>query len=171
MTDATTDPTGPTLVDIILPLEQSEQIAAQKAAVAAKLDLPLEQVVELRLRKPSIDGSDGPAAAEASASPTRDISTQFRLSQRLQLPLRRPVGSDIVCFWHVWAAGAEARRLMSSAESPLAWAPRALRALDAVATSSRNSLWMRLQSFHRGDGRHGGAGRGRGRYALDLGSR
>ena len=35
-------------------------------------------------------------AAEASASPTRDISTQFRLSQRLQLPLRRPVGNDIV---------------------------------------------------------------------------
>ena len=27
------------------------------------------------------------------------MSTQLRLSQRLQLPLRRPVGSDIVCFW------------------------------------------------------------------------
>ncbi|MBT64328.1 MAG: FAD-binding protein [Puniceicoccaceae bacterium] len=83
MTDATTDPTGPTLVDIILPLEQSEQIAAQKAAVAAKLDLPLEQVVELRLRKHSIDarqrtikvqlrvevGIGKPLAAEAELAP------------------------------------------------------------------------------------------------------
>jgi hypothetical protein len=90
------------------------------------------------------------------------MSTQLRLSHRLQLPLRRPVGSGIVCFWHVWAAGAEARRLMSSAESPLAWAPRALRALDAAAASSSNSRWIRLRRFHRGDGRRGGAGVGRG---------
>ncbi|WPJ95313.1 FAD-binding protein [Coraliomargarita algicola] len=55
MTDASTDPSAPTLVDIILPIEQSEDIAAQKAAVATKLGVSLDQVVELRLRKHSID--------------------------------------------------------------------------------------------------------------------
>ena len=49
------DRTEPTLVDIILPLEQSEDIEAQKAAVAAKLNTKISQIVELRLRKHSID--------------------------------------------------------------------------------------------------------------------
>ncbi|MGZ0654349.1 NAD(P)/FAD-dependent oxidoreductase [Coraliomargarita sp. W4R53] len=55
MTEAFSDPAAPTLVDIILPLEQSEDLKAQKAAVAAKLGLEVSQIVELRLRKHSID--------------------------------------------------------------------------------------------------------------------
>ena len=55
MPDASLDRTEPTLIDIILPLEQSEDIEAQKAAVAAKLNTKISQIVELRLRKHSID--------------------------------------------------------------------------------------------------------------------
>ena len=55
MPDTSPDLTEPTLVDIILPLEQSEDIEAQKAAVAAKLNTKISQIVELRLRKHSID--------------------------------------------------------------------------------------------------------------------
>lgn len=55
MPDAFSDRIEPTLVDIILPLEQSEDIRAQKAAVAAKLNTKISQIVELRLRKHSID--------------------------------------------------------------------------------------------------------------------
>ena len=55
MPDAFSDHIEPTLVDIILPLEQSEDIEAQKAAVAAKLNTKISQIVELRLRKHSID--------------------------------------------------------------------------------------------------------------------
>ena len=55
MPDAFSDRIEPTLVDIILPLEQSEDIEAQKAAVAAKLNTKISQIVELRLRKHSID--------------------------------------------------------------------------------------------------------------------
>jgi len=55
MPDAYSDLSQPTLVDIILPLEQSEDTSAQKAAVAEKLGLETSQIVELRLRKHSID--------------------------------------------------------------------------------------------------------------------
>jgi uncharacterized FAD-dependent dehydrogenase len=55
MPDAFSDCIEPTLVDIILPLEQSEDTEAQKAAVAAKLNTKISQIVELRLRKHSID--------------------------------------------------------------------------------------------------------------------
>ena len=55
MPDAFSDHIEPTLVDIILPLEQSEDTEAQKAAVAAKLNTKISQIVELRLRKHSID--------------------------------------------------------------------------------------------------------------------
>jgi len=55
MPETSTDSIEPTLVDIILPLEQSEDPEAQKAAVAAKLNTKISQIVELRLRKHSID--------------------------------------------------------------------------------------------------------------------
>ncbi|MDP4610561.1 MAG: hypothetical protein NWT02_05185 [Opitutales bacterium] len=51
----TAPPSEPTIVDIVLPLEQSEDAAAQKAAVAAKLAQPLESIHALRLLKHSID--------------------------------------------------------------------------------------------------------------------
>lgn len=53
--DTTDSITEPTIVDVVLPLEQSEDPDAQKAAVAQKLELPLSDIVELRLQKHSID--------------------------------------------------------------------------------------------------------------------
>ena len=55
MPETSSDRIEPTFVDIILPLEQSEDTKAQKAAVAAKLNTKISQIVELRLRKHSID--------------------------------------------------------------------------------------------------------------------
>lgn len=75
MTDAYPDPNTPTLVDIILPLEQSEDLNAQKAAVAEKLGVELSEVVELRLRKHSIDARQ------------RTIKVQLRLEVGLGQPL------------------------------------------------------------------------------------
>lgn len=42
-------------VDVILPLESSESVEAWKSAAAEKLNLPLERVLDARLRKHSID--------------------------------------------------------------------------------------------------------------------
>jgi uncharacterized FAD-dependent dehydrogenase len=55
MPDTSSDSNQPTLVDIILLLEQSEDLSAQKAAVAEKLGVDVSKVAELRLRKHSID--------------------------------------------------------------------------------------------------------------------
>ena len=46
---------GPTIVDVILPLEKSEEERARIAAVARKLQIPGSRIKELRLRKHSID--------------------------------------------------------------------------------------------------------------------
>jgi len=46
---------GGVLVDVVLPLEQSEDVRAWKEAVAHKLDVSIERVREVRLRKHSID--------------------------------------------------------------------------------------------------------------------
>lgn len=43
------------LVDIVLPVEESENVSAWKTAIAEKLALPAEQIVDMRLRKHSID--------------------------------------------------------------------------------------------------------------------
>ena len=43
------------LVDIVLPVEQSEHVSAWKTAIAEKLALPEERIVDMRLRKHSID--------------------------------------------------------------------------------------------------------------------
>lgn len=48
-------PSGPTTVDIILPLEKSEDEGAWIKAAARKLDVPLSRVRNIRLRKHSID--------------------------------------------------------------------------------------------------------------------
>ena len=47
--------TGNELIDITLPLELSEDVEAQKKAVAEKLGVPVARVTEVRLRKHSID--------------------------------------------------------------------------------------------------------------------
>ncbi|MGJ8638244.1 MAG: NAD(P)/FAD-dependent oxidoreductase [Opitutaceae bacterium] len=70
------DPTSePTLIDIVLPLEQSEDLAAQKAEVAKKLDLPVSDIQELRLLKHSIDARQ------------RQIKVQLRLQAGINQPL------------------------------------------------------------------------------------
>ncbi len=48
-------PSGPTLVDVIVPLELSEDDSALRRAVARKLDVPKSRIKDLRLRKHSID--------------------------------------------------------------------------------------------------------------------
>jgi uncharacterized FAD-dependent dehydrogenase len=53
--DITDSSNEPTIVDIVLPIGQSEDLPAQKAAVALKLDLPVDDLTELRLLKHSID--------------------------------------------------------------------------------------------------------------------
>lgn len=49
------EPTPAPLVDIVLPIEKSEQTWAWKSAIAAKLERAEEAIVEMRLRKHSID--------------------------------------------------------------------------------------------------------------------
>lgn len=68
-------PAAPLLVDIVLPLEQSEDRAAWQQAVAAKLRVPPDRVKDLRLRKHSIDARQ------------RQIKTQLRLEVGLDQPL------------------------------------------------------------------------------------
>lgn len=55
MTNTATAASDPTLVDIILPLEQSEDTGARKSSVADKLGCGIAEIAELRLRKHSID--------------------------------------------------------------------------------------------------------------------
>ena len=75
MPETSSDRIEPTFVDIILPLEQSEDDEAQKAAVAAKLNTRISQIVELRLRKHSIDARQ------------RTIKVQLRLEVGVGEPL------------------------------------------------------------------------------------
>lgn len=65
----------PAIVDIVLPLELSEDEAAQKAAVADKLDVTADRIHELRLRKHSIDARQ------------RQIKVQLRFEVGLDGPL------------------------------------------------------------------------------------
>ena len=68
-------PSAITTVDIILPLERSEEESARREAVAAKLGLPVSAIGETRLRKHSID------ARQAA------IKVQLRLEVSLAGPL------------------------------------------------------------------------------------
>ncbi len=63
------------IVDIVLPLEQSEDEQARKAAVAAKLELPLARIFELRLLKHSIDARQ------------KQIKVQLRVEAGIDAPL------------------------------------------------------------------------------------
>jgi hypothetical protein len=57
LTNRKTSPESPQplLVDIVLPLEQSEDEAARKEALAAQLKVASSRISEFRLRKHSID--------------------------------------------------------------------------------------------------------------------
>lgn len=76
-TDATAEPT---IVDVVLPLEQSEELDAQKAAVAKKLELPVADITEIRLLKHSIDARQ------------RQVKVQLRLEVGINkaLPVTAP---------------------------------------------------------------------------------
>lgn len=65
----------PTSVDIILPLEQSEDTAAQKTAIAKKLGVSESRIAGFRLRKHSIDARQ------------RQIKVQLRFDVGLDQPL------------------------------------------------------------------------------------
>lgn len=62
-------------VDIILPLETSEEDAARRAAVAKKLNIPASRIGGLKLRKHSIDARQ------------RSVKVQLRLDVALDAPL------------------------------------------------------------------------------------
>lgn len=62
-------------IDIVLPVEKSEDEAARRAAVARKLKVAVERVHELRLRKSSLDARQ------------RQIKAQLRFAVGLDAPL------------------------------------------------------------------------------------
>jgi len=63
------------LVDIVLPLEQSEETAAWRTAIAIKLEVPEERIVDMRLRKHSIDARQ------------KHIKVQLRIAVGIDQPL------------------------------------------------------------------------------------
>jgi uncharacterized protein len=69
-------------VDIVLPLEQSEEDAARRAAAAAKLGVPVSRIGGVRLRKHSIDARQ------------RAIKVQLRLDVALDGPSPPDVKPD-----------------------------------------------------------------------------
>ena len=79
---------GPTMVDVILPLERSEDNDAQRKAVARKLKIPPARIKELRLRKHSIDAR------------RKDIKIQLRFEVGIdtELPPEAPVEIHLPTF-------------------------------------------------------------------------
>ena len=63
------------LIDIVLPVEESEHVSAWKTAIAEQLALPEERIVDMRLRKHSIDARQ------------RQIKVQLRIEVGLDQPL------------------------------------------------------------------------------------
>jgi uncharacterized protein len=83
-------------VDIVLALEQSEDPSAQRAAAAAKLNLPLSRIGEIKLRKHSIDARQ------------RAVKVQLRFDVALDGPLppkQKP-------HWAVAPLASDARRVI-----------------------------------------------------------
>jgi len=75
MSENLTDPPQQITVDIVLPLDLSEKLTSQKAAVAKKLNLDVSRIVELRVLKHSIDARQ------------RQIKVQLRLAVGIDTPL------------------------------------------------------------------------------------
>jgi uncharacterized protein len=83
-------------VDIVLPLEKSEQDAARRDAVALKLGVPVLRIGGLKLRKHSIDARQ------------RAVKVQLRLD----VSLDEPLPEDPVPHWSVPALSENARRVI-----------------------------------------------------------
>lgn len=64
-----------TIVDIVLPIEQSEHEWAWKTAIAAHLTIPEERIIDMRLRKHSIDARQ------------KQIKVQLRIEAGIDQPL------------------------------------------------------------------------------------
>jgi uncharacterized FAD-dependent dehydrogenase len=76
MPETTPEEAKPTpLVDIVLPIEVSEDAAAWKSAIATKLELPEARIIDMRLRKHSIDARQ------------RQIKAQLRIQVGIDAPL------------------------------------------------------------------------------------
>ena len=69
------DVNQPKLVDIILPLEQSEDQDAWQQAISKELGIKAEDICELRLQKHSIDARQ------------RQIKVQLRIEVGIKVPL------------------------------------------------------------------------------------
>ena len=83
-------------VDIVLPLEKSEDALAQRAAAAAKLNIPVTRIGGIKLRKHSIDARQ------------RAVKVQLRLDVSLDAPLP----PDITPHWSAPALPAGARAVI-----------------------------------------------------------
>ena len=66
----------PTLVDVVLRIEQSEDESTQRNAVARKLRIPPSRIRELRLRKHSID----------ARKPQIKVNLRFEVGLDAELP-------------------------------------------------------------------------------------
>ena len=102
MLESFSDRIKPTFVDIILPLEQSEDSKAQKAAVAAKLNTKISQIVELRLRKHSIDARQRKIKVQAAVQIPDGVTRRKLRSHRRLWP------SGAVCRFTLFGAWAKA---------------------------------------------------------------
>lgn len=83
-------------VDIVLPLEQSEEDAARRAAAAAKLGIPASRIGGLHLRKHSIDARQ------------KTIKVQLRLEVAIDGPLE----PDVAPHWSAPPLPANARTVI-----------------------------------------------------------
>jgi len=83
-------------VDIILPLEKSEDDAARREAAAAKLGVPLSKIGGLKLRKHSIDARQ------------RTVKVQLRLDVSLDAPMP----PDVTPVWSAPSLAADAKRVI-----------------------------------------------------------
>ena len=83
-------------VDIVLPLEKSEDLTAQRSAAAAKLGISVDRIGGVKLRKHSIDARQ------------RSVKVQLRLDVSLDAPLP----PDITPHWSAPALSANARSVI-----------------------------------------------------------
>ena len=83
-------------IDIVLPLEQSEEEGARRNAVALKLGIPAERIGGMKLRKHSIDARQ------------RSVKVQLRLDVSLDAPLP----PDAPHLWSAAPLSASARRVV-----------------------------------------------------------
>ncbi|MEI6605991.1 MAG: FAD-binding protein, partial [Verrucomicrobiota bacterium] len=83
-------------VDIVLPLERSEDAAARREAAAAKLGVEVTRIGETRLRKHSIDARQ----------------SRVKVQLRLDVSLDGPLPEEAAPIWEAPPLTAHARRVL-----------------------------------------------------------